>query len=213
MRFLSYLTLLFPLLTFAQTTPIVLSVRSELAETSGLPFIERESALALNVNYSGVEKLRREISKHIRKPLKFFTGWSPSGEAHVTTITPPEFQTQLSPYLDQKRINQLAEKLQIQTSDLEILGVGSGQKKFGKEEGETFFLIVRSRKLREIRRAIHRAYLTAGGPLTGPKAFRPDHFFPHITIGYTHLDIHESDGLLKDLEHSFDSRFRLKVIK
>jgi hypothetical protein len=189
-------------------TPHEIRISSDILNTRSMPFIERESAVALNVPYKDIKFIRSEISKSIKRPLKFLQAWDIIGEAHVTTITPPEFNNELSKYISQEQINQIVARMKIQESDLEILGIGSGKKKFGKEIGETFFVIVKSAKLLSIRDEVYREYLKAGGPVG---VFKPRKFYPHITIGFTHEDIHEGDGLLKDLEHSLDRRFKLIV--
>lgn len=183
-------------------------ITKAMQDNSSMPFIERDSALALNVQYKDIKALRKVISETIKRPLQFLQSWDPNGEAHVTTVTPPEFTNNLSKYVSQEKINQIARDLKIQESDMEILGIGSGKKKFGNETGETFFVIVKSQNLLKIRELIYLEYLKAGGP---SKGFTPTNFYPHVTIGYTHSDIHENDGLLKDVEHSLDSRFTLIV--
>lgn len=110
-----------------------------------------------------------------------------------------------------EKINQIAQDYDIQSSDLRILGIGSGKKLFNGQMGETFFIIVESKKLLQIRNAIYKKYLDYKGPVSGPNAFKPNDFYPHITIGFTHDDIHESDGLIKDVKHSLDRRFQLKI--
>lgn len=188
-----------------------LTISSAITDNSKMPFIERSSALALNVEYDDIKKLRAEISKALNLKLKFFDKWNHLGEAHVTTITPPEFTNQLVPYVTQEQINKIAEGLNIQASDVKVLGIGSGKKNFNGEQGETFFVIIKSKNLMKIRDAIYQEYLKNGGPASGDKAFKPLNFYGHITIGYTHEDIHESDGLLKDMEHSQDKRLELKI--
>ncbi|HXH29443.1 MAG TPA: hypothetical protein VNJ01_01400 [Bacteriovoracaceae bacterium] len=188
--------------------PVQLNLSSKLTDNRGMPFFERNNTLSYNVEYDGVISLRAQIGK-ATKTLKFFTGFNPAGEAHVTTITPPEFEKQLSPYLSLETINHIAKSLDIQSSDLKILGLGSGKKLFPEGEGETFFIIVESKRLRRIRQAIYLEYLRNGGPRSGVLAFKPERFYPHITVGYTVKDIHEDDGLLKDIKHSLDSRFIL----
>ncbi|MGE3610362.1 MAG: hypothetical protein AB7I27_12300 [Bacteriovoracaceae bacterium] len=190
-----------------------LTVSSAMTYNIRMPFFERNPALALNVEYQDVKRLRSEISKLIGRPLTFFKGWDEKGEAHVTTITPPEYNNQLKPYVSYEEISRIAQDHDIQSSDLRILGIGSGKKLFKGEMGETFFIIVESKRLLQIRNAIYQEYLKNNGPVNGPNAFNPNRFYPHITIGFTHDDIHENDGLIKDVQHSLDKRFSLRVVK
>ena len=57
--------------------------------------------------------------------------------------------------------------MDIQSSDLKILGIGSAK----RDNKKTYFLIVESQKLRKIRMAIHRAFVKKGGD---PSDFDPD---------------------------------------
>ncbi|OGT48298.1 MAG: hypothetical protein A3E82_05775 [Gammaproteobacteria bacterium RIFCSPHIGHO2_12_FULL_38_11] len=57
-----------------------------------------------------------------------------------------------------------------------------------------------------IRRQIYQEYLANGGTR---QAWDPDHYYPHITVGYSLRDLHESDGVIKDVAHSLDNRFEL----
>ncbi len=58
----------------------------------------------------------------------------------------------------------------------------------GKPE-ETYFLILHSENLLKIRRQIYQDYLANGGPA---QAWNPDHYYPHITVGYSLRDLHEA---------------------
>ena len=193
---------------------LVLDLEHSIHDTRELTFIPHtgaadsfDNALALNVDSSQLPRLRRAITSRIGRPLKFFTGWDLKGEAHVTTITPPEYRDVLRPYVSMTEINAVARQLDIQDADLRVLGLGSGARIIEGQREETFFLVVESAKLREIRRMIHALFVRRGGQT---EDFDPERFFPHLTIGYTHSDIHESHGLIKDLEHSRDSRFSLR---
>jgi len=163
--------------------------------------------LALNTPLPPIIFLRSQIASELSLTLNFFTGWNPAGEAHVTVITPPEFINVLSAKLTEEDINRIASEYNIQGADLKIMGLGSGKAVVGAETHETFFLIVDSLKLREIRHAIHSAFVKKGG---NPSAFDPSWYFPHITVGYTHSDVHEYQGLIKSVKHSWDPRFQIK---
>ena len=95
----------------------------------------------------------------------------------------------------------------LQEADVAILGLGSGKPKKSKSKQETFFLIVESRKARQIRLAIHEAYVRKGGRA---QDWDPTWFFPHATVGYYVGDVHEHQGLLKNIKHSWDPRFLIK---
>ena len=85
-------------------------------------------------------------------------------------------------------------------------GFGNSISSIDNKVEETFFLIVESKNLRIIREEIYKRFVSKGG---NQKDFDPHWFFPHITIGFTKRDLHESDGILKNLKHSYDNRFIL----
>jgi len=202
----------------AQTNDrILIEISAQIKNTSSMPFYTHTGAedsfknvLALNVEYSQIKKIRKLIEDKIGKKLKFLTAWNINGEAHVTTITPPEYKYHLRFHISMKRINEIAKEMDIQNTELEILGIGSGNKLIEGKVETTYFVIVDSAKLRKIRHVIFREFVDNGG---NPKSFDPTWFFPHITIGYTKSDIHENSGLIKNVKHSFDNRFELKLIK
>ena len=163
-----------------------------------------KNALALNVFYPPIKNFRPVIEKKIGKPLKFLTAWKAEGEAHVTVITPPEFVNTLRHHLTMDRIHKIALEHQIQKADMKVLGIGSGTKKLDGIPQETFFVIVDSERLRKTRYAIYLEFIANGGK---PTDFDPASFYPHITIGYTERDLHESDGIIKNIQHGLDARF------
>lgn len=173
-----------------------------------------DNALAMNIPYAPIVGLRRQLQEALGRPLNFFTGWNPSGEAHVTVLTPIEYQKMAQampsgrPPLAMAQIGEVAAAEGIQHADLALLGIGSGRTVIEGRNEETYFLIVESRALRQLRRKIHARYVASGGD---PLAFDPERFYPHITIGFTRRDLHEADGVLKDVAHSRDPRFNLRL--
>lgn len=166
-----------------------------------------DNALALSIPYEPIKELRVSIEKVVKRPLDYFKGWDPKGEAHVTTITPPEYSNVLSTHLSMNEIEAIAAANKIQNADLLILGVGSGKKEINGTSEETFFVIVDSQKLRQIRNEIWTLFVKKGGD---PKSWDPTWFFPHITVGYTKQDLHEPD-VVKNLRSSSDDRFQLML--
>jgi len=192
-----------------------IDIAMEIKKTETIPFIEHVidndsksygNALAMNISNLPILLLRKEIEAKLNIKLKYFKGWNEEGESHVTVITPPEFVNHLSEFISMKEINLIAKKNKIQSSDIRILGIGSGKHNEGHEgndDNETFFLIVDSINLRTIRFEIFNLFVRRGGD---PKEFDPSWFFPHITIGFISKDIHEPN-IMKDIKNSYDSRF------
>lgn len=185
------------------------------ANNDELPFIlhhsknDMDNALAMNVQYAPVKAVREEMSAALNFQLKYFTGWNTDGEAHVTVITPPEYANVIKPYVSMQRIEELAKQADIQHSVIDILGIGSGEAVINNKKEQTYFLIVASNDLLNLRYRIYDEYIKNGGP---KGAWDPAHFYPHITIGFTLRDLFEADGVIKDFEHSFDSRFELAIV-
>ncbi|MBF0106669.1 MAG: hypothetical protein HQM16_15255 [Deltaproteobacteria bacterium] len=174
-----------------------------------------DTSLAMNTSYPPIQELRPIIEARIGQTLNFFKLWDPAGEAHITTITPVEYYDVLREHLSIDEIERIALSHNIQGSTIEILGIGHGkamtkQGQPDEQMGETFFIIVRSENLLNIRREIKRAFLKNGGD---PAKFDAENFYPHITIGYTGAhDLHITDGVIKDVVNSLDKRFKILLV-
>ncbi len=198
----------------AAPPPTNISIYQNTVSGHSLPFIshqgpgEFDNTLAMNTGYQPILHLRKVIETVSGRKLDYFKKWDPRGEAHITTITPVEYHRHLKPFLSMGDIDSIARKQNIQLSDVQILGIGSGRKIIDGLLEETFFIIVDSANLRRIRYSVYQAYVRRGGH---PRAWNPNIFYPHITIGYTKRDLHESDGVFKNVQHSLDPRFRLIV--
>ncbi len=82
-----------------------------------------QTALAMNIQYMPVKVTRDALSHSIKYQLNFFTGWNKAGEAHVTVITPPEFDAIIGKFVSIDRIEQIALSNDIQSSDITIEGI------------------------------------------------------------------------------------------
>lgn len=116
------------------------------------------------------------------------------GEAHITVITPPEYYSVLRQHTSIAEINQIADSLRMQEMKFEIVCLGRGQIRIDGVLERTYYLVVRSPDLLRLRTAIYDRYLQNGGK---KGAFNPDNYYPHITVGFTKRDLHESDGIKK----------------
>ncbi|OFZ18418.1 MAG: hypothetical protein A2X94_15130 [Bdellovibrionales bacterium GWB1_55_8] len=191
---------------------ICLPLEPNFWNNSGLPFIAFKgegrfgAGIGMNVQYAPIRNLRGALEAKLGKRLMYFRGWNPGGEAHVTVITPLEYFDILKSHVSMEEIAKIARAHRIQTSDLRVQGVGSGRALINDSSEETYFLLIESRNIRRFRKAVHTAFVAKGG---NPSAWNPDHYFPHVTIGFTQRDLHESDGVLKDARNSLDRRFRI----
>lgn len=146
------------------------------------------SYLSLNLPYPPAKALYDQVQKS--EGIKIKT----RGEAHITVITPVEFDEILSPAgVSISEINAIAEEKAIQSSKFDIVCLGRATK--GKLA--TYYVVVKSQDLLSIRSAVEELYLKKGGKADG---FSASNFHPHITIGFTKRDLHESDGAIKDVK-------------
>lgn len=160
-----------------------------------VPFIKHEdkgafkSYLAMNLPYAEFAKIRESLeSSHHLKLIN-------RGEAHITVITPPEYDKILSKKVSIKEIHALAEKMKIQESPFQKVCVAKGSGKIDGHEQSTYFVVIQSDRLFEIRKAIQELYVSHGGKA---QDFNADSFSPHVTLGYTLRDLHAEDGIMKD---------------
>ncbi|RAP36174.1 hypothetical protein B1207_08450 [Legionella quinlivanii] len=165
-----------------------------------------DTAIAMNIQYQPIKSIREELSSYLQYSLRFFTGWNEDGEAHITVITPPEYSEVIKKFVSIERIEEIAIENSIQNSDVKILGLGRGVASINDKAEETYFLIVKSKNLLQIRQLVYEEFVKNGG---NKDAWNPRHFHPHITVGYSLRDLHETDGVIKDVMHSLDARFEL----
>lgn len=174
---------------------------------------EFDNALAMNLPAAPIAALRAQLLTVYDRPLTFFKGWNPEGEAHVTVLTPVEFNRMRQGLpagraFTMTEIGELARSADLQQADLQVQGLGSGRATLEGRPEEVFFVIVESRALRVLRQQLHASYVARGGD---PAAFDPAAYQPHITVGFTRRDLHLADGIIKDRAHSLDGRFRLEL--
>lgn len=192
--------------TFAQTSDTRIYLDPVAQKGNLVPFQAHDNALAMNIPYPPIAELRQQLEKNLQQNLDFFKSWNTQGEAHITVITPPEFEGVLSKKLSMNEINELAINEKIQLSDVKVLGLGNGKAIIADKNEETFFVLVSSQKLNTIRQSIHAAFVAKGG---APEGWDYKTFYPHITVGFTKRDLHIQDGVIKDVEHSLEKRFQL----
>lgn len=179
------LTLVFSFYSFAETYNLSQSV----FRNSEIPFIAHTNYLVMNVNFPPIKKLLGEVNEKRKVPL------INRGEAHITVITPVEFDQALKKKIKISEINEIAQASDIQESTFEITCLGKGNAVIDGKEESTFFIVVTSPKLVQIRTKIHQLFVKRGG---ASEIFIPEKYYPHITLGFTKRDLHESDGILKD---------------
>jgi 2'-5' RNA ligase len=156
-------------------------------------FLVQKNYLAMVTPYPPTRELLQALEARLSElsgaPAKLLN----RGESHVTVITPPEFAV-LKKSLSIDAINLIAREEKLQSAKLEALCVGRGQASLDGRLEETYFVVVRSPDLLRLRRRIEKLFRQKGGTV---EAFDAERYFPHITLGFTKDDLHESQGVIK----------------
>jgi len=119
------------------------------------------------------------------------------GEAHITVITPPEFDNVLSKVgITMDDIDRIARRMDIQNVKIEPVCVGKAKKALdGRKQADTvFFIVMNAPELVDIRREIQKLYVRRGGE---GALFEAELFWPHVTVGFTYRDMFLEDGVFK----------------
>jgi hypothetical protein len=133
---------------------------------------DKGTYLGITIPHEFVLPLRSQIETKYGLTLKH------RNEAHVTVISPPELKKLEPLYSKQDLLSKPYE-----FDDLEAVCVG----KYEDVEDiskKTFFVVIRSDKLKEYRQSI--------------PELRDSLFHPHITVGFTDHDLYPEQGAIKD---------------
>ncbi|KAJ1947651.1 hypothetical protein GGF37_000234 [Kickxella alabastrina] len=129
------------------------------------------------------------------------------GEAHITVISPPEYDMVLKPAgLTIEEIEGIALRSKIQAARIApvCLGRFKGRLKEEEQEGELllFSLVVADvyGDLMAIRRDVFKLFRERGGQ---GALFQPEAFWPHVTIGYNQRDLFVQDGIYKGSNYCY----------
>lgn len=154
--------------------------------TEAKPF---QSWLGMNLDYPAFEQTRKQVNQILKQEL------INRGEAHVTVISPPEFDQVLSKKISIQRIHEIAKNAKIQDSQWKALCIGKGEKEISGKLESTYFVVIKSQDLIAIRKQIQKEFEAAGGE---KGSFNAELFYPHITLGFTKRDLHLEDGVIKN---------------
>lgn len=188
--------LLILLLTIDLAQAKVLTLSREVFKK--VPFSSQYSedgALIRNVNYPAVNDLIPQLNKLYQLNLE------DRREAHITVVTPPEFQSSLKKVFT---TNEIVSRYQfgIQATPFEIVCVGSRKSSTGLNQ--VFYLVVKSNELNDLRVDLAKEANRRAKQQGVPLVFKPEVFWPHITIGYVGGDVFEfskgSESCLPDVK-------------
>lgn len=145
--------------------------------------------LAMNLPYAPYQALFEQVQKTEGIVL------SHRGEAHITVVTPIEYDKILKKHLSIAEIHKIAEDAKIQETEITPACIGRGQKEINGKTEKTYFVVIESPALIDLRGLIEKAYIKKGGKT---QDFVPERFFPHVTLGFTARDLHYEDGVIKN---------------
>jgi hypothetical protein len=111
------------------------------------------------------------------------------GEAHVTVITPPEYET-LKNQITMDEIDALAASQDLQATTITPVCLGVGKLSLAMQ---TVYVVATAPGLFDFRHQVQSLNETRGG-----SGFDADRFWPHATVGFTVRDLFIEDGIVKD---------------
>lgn len=174
------------------------AISAEFLHASAVPFQPHAAAgfgsyLAMDLNVTFLNPLIAELNATSSLSLKS------RGEAHITVISPPEFNFGLKTVMTMDEINQIALELGIQNSKFRVACLARQSQmdlKLSKRYA-VYNLIVDSPALFAIRNMIQEKYLEKGGD---PSNFDSERFYPHITLAFEeHGDWFPEDQVFKTM--------------
>jgi 2'-5' RNA ligase len=195
LKFILLSLLVFNITAQASKTTEPYYLDSNVQKNADLKFISHQgdgrfaTYLTMEVQYAPVKNVFEQIQTKTQLKLKN------RGEAHITVITPIEYFDVLKSHLTMNEIDKLAQSLNIQAAGFEVKCLGRGEVTAAGKIDQTFYIVVNSVKLLEIRKEIQKLFEQKGGEVN---SFKAEVFYPHITVGFTTRDLHESDGVIKN---------------
>ncbi len=151
-----------------------------------------DNYLTMNLPFEPIAELFAQLLIDQRKQL------SNRGEAHITVVTPVEYWNSLKPAgVSIEEIQKIAANKKIQQAQFDVVCLGQGEARLNEKTEQTFYVVVKSDDLMELRREIRSLFLAKGGNAVD---FMAENFHPHITLGFTSRDLHESDGVIKNAD-------------
>jgi 2'-5' RNA ligase len=141
-----------------------------------------DGALIRNVYYPAVNDLIPQLNKLYKVDLE------DRKEAHITVVTPPEYQKNLKEIFT---TNDIISHYQHDMQELPFEVVCVGSRKSSTSSNRVFYLVVKSPDLLNLRFDLAKVARYRALERGIPMAFQPEVFWPHITIGYVKGDVFE----------------------
>lgn len=156
------------------------------------------SYLTMAVNFAPIKKLFEQFSAHYTEQHSI--NLKSRGEAHITVITPPEYHDILKSKLTMAEIDAIALGSNIQSANFDVVCLGKGNAMIKNKPQVAFYVVVNAVELLNIRQKIQALYIKKGGNVDD---FQAEQFYPHITLGFSSRDLHESDGVIKGAQSCY----------
>ncbi|WP_413291484.1 2'-5' RNA ligase family protein [Bdellovibrio sp. HCB337] len=176
----------------SKTDSTVFNAPSTSEKAEFIPHTEEKpmkAYLAMNLPYPPYQALVGQLEKSEGVTL------TTRGEAHITVVTPIEYDKVLKKHISIAEIHKIAEEAKIQESSFTPVCIGRGQKELNGKLEKTYYVVIESPALIELRGRIEEVYVKNGGKA---QDFVPEKFLPHVTLGFTSRDLHFEDGVVKN---------------
>ncbi len=194
MRIIGFAFFFFYTSFFIYASETELSLSKEIYQSKEMGFLSHGNYLTMSIHFRPVKALHQSLQE--REGVKLRS----RGEAHITVITPIEFSQVLKEKISIRELEKMAKEAKIQETPFEVICLGQGKKVIKKKEESTFFIVVTSEQLLHFRQQVEKLFRERGGR---KEAFQADHFYPHITVGFTKRDLHEQDGVIKGINSCY----------
>lgn len=119
------------------------------------------------------------------------------GEAHITIVTPPEFEQLVKVMAPGEIRRVIGDQLAGDSTKVKAICVGQG----AKGSLQTWFVVVEMPTALKARGELERTFqarLKAKAPQGETPRFNAAEFNPHVTLGFIGRDLHLQDGVLKN---------------
>lgn len=146
-------------------------------------FLPPQTYIAYSLPYEKYHKIFNRLENKLSRKLQT------RGEAHITIITPPEYE-KLKLALTADQFKQLTHEFLLSKPLFKEVCIGEGINKAAPEM-KTYYIVIQSEQMLQFRQKLSDI---AKLPVA---QFNPNEFYPHITLGFTDKDLHIQDGVVK----------------
>jgi hypothetical protein len=159
---------------------------------------EFETYLSVNLNFEGLKETSTVLeqilkARHIMRGDQTLLN---RGEAHLTVIDPKEYYHNIRPHLSMSEINRIFRK-DIQGMVFKPKCIGRVSVGKHPEVKSTYYIVVDPEPVLTLRAKIAAEFVRRGGHASSFSPYMNAGMFPHITIGFDHMDLFDHHGVFK----------------